>query len=202
MDGGNHEHWLDRLAEQQPTRRQLLKAAIAGAALILPLGRGLNALAATTHADCNVALGPGPNDCFRGCNSTAVAAYASANGKCHTAASISPGEVVGVLLAGTYGVAGIVLGGTSVARHGLAVVQACADTAWLDYKKTVDDSCAKPFCPGWSPCELDYCKSCERVGGVCCPDPGTKTGYYCCPAPPAGCCTDKCHTSTTECGGK
>ena len=50
------EHWFDRLAAPQ-TRREILKAAVAGAALTLPFARTRPARAAT------------PN-CFGGCDWT------------------------------------------------------------------------------------------------------------------------------------
>lgn len=53
-DAGVPQHWLDRLAVRY-TRRQALKAAIAGTALALPFVRA-------TRAEAD-----GPNPCQKGC---------------------------------------------------------------------------------------------------------------------------------------
>jgi hypothetical protein len=170
----NAEHFPNPLAARR-TRRQLLRAALAGAALTVPLVRG----AAPARA-------AGPHDCQKGCLWTADRRFRDRFDYCY-------GQGV---LANTFFVFLPVL---SAARLQLALL--CMDRAVLQHKASSFD-CSQPNCPGFDPTAAGGpCEDCKKSGGICCPDPTQQQGYACC-TQPGGCCKgDGCHSGETDCGG-
>jgi hypothetical protein len=173
------EHWLDRLAAPH-TRRQGLRAALAGAALTLPLGRATTALADNPQS------GGDPHACQKGCFYTAHATYAATINNCLSTAG-----------AGGYGLIGAGLYGqllVGFAQAGAKLIQAslCADRARLVQKATQYD-CLQPNCPGFDPGgERGPCFNCNSLSNtVCCPDPTSVFGYTCCSTnePQPYCCS-------------
>lgn len=151
--------WLDRL-----TRRQALKAALAGASLTLPLGFVGSARAA------------GPSDCRTGCLYTSDRRYAQAQSRC---------EVNGWIGAATF-----LNPGLYVPAFGTLVAEiACKDAALLGSKARAYD-CYQPNCSGFNPRGKDG--PCEHApkDADCCPCPGSVIGYVPCytGCDPAGKC--------------
>jgi hypothetical protein len=169
MSASPGEHWLDRIAAPH-TRRQGLRAMLAGAALTLPLA------AAEPAA--------GSNSCRRGCNYTSHREYAARFEGC---ASNQTGLAVGGLAVGTllnplYG----------LGMEGLALVnlERCRDRALLEHKARQWD-CLQPGCAGFNP-ESEYgpCVNCASINGCqCCPDSTAPTGYTYCSSLSGKCCS-------------
>jgi hypothetical protein len=154
------EHWLDRLAAGY-TRRQVLKAALAGAALTVPFLRPKAAFAGDSTS------------CRTGC------LYSShqQTSKTMTACTTSPQ----VTTSSYYlGYASLGLGFLAVP---LAIAESvvdnlkCNDLAILDEKARNWD-CIQPNCPGFDP--QHAAGICENCSGVCCADQGVLNGYSCC----------------------
>lgn len=177
---GSPEHWFDRLAVRH-TRRQALKAALAGTALTLPLLRAAPADAAglspcakgcwyTNHYNTNYAL-----------NTTCVN-VASGAAPVHILAGLALGF-------GFYSLPASLL-------SALLDQNTCQNLALLNQKATGYD-CLQPNCPGFDPNSSGGpCTGCHPPG-VCCTDQGSITGYNCCE-----CCakTGGCASGVTDCG--
>lgn len=170
----SREHWLDRLAASQ-TRRQVLKAALAGAALTLPFASGARG-AATAN----------PNACRKGCNYTAHKKFLQQSDRC--TASYLP----------SVGVSFFVLGFAHISTAaGVAGAIECFDRALVTQKARFYD-CLQPDCSGFDPKAKDG--PCEGVVGLCCPCESCTQGYVPC----AQCCNpngDGCGSGVTQCGG-
>lgn len=182
MSGGNG-HWLDRLAVSQ-TRRQLVRSALAGAALTLPFARSA---AASGVAD--------PHACRKGCFYTAQQQYLRASGICDQSSGVP-------ILLGNVLYPAFVAPTTALLSLPLLQQYLCKEAVALAQKARQYD-CLQPDCPGFDPKGPDGpCELCVSSGGTCCPDQKQHTGYACCTAAPAGCCKDDgCHSGTTDCGG-
>jgi hypothetical protein len=158
------EHWLDLLAAPR-TRRQVLTAALAGAAVTLPFTRSARA-----------AIRRGPHDCQKGCF---VASHIRFDRQTNACQDVGIANLVqaGVLLFA-------LPGGLAVASvaPGLALMErgSCLDRA-LIAEKAMQFDCLKDDCPGFDPEGPDGpCgDSCKLVGGKCCPDPESAIGYTC-----------------------
>jgi hypothetical protein len=169
--------------ERGITRRQALKAALAGASLTLPFGIGL-ARSAPAHGAIRSA-------CSRGCKFVADKVYADAIDGCTYSAIASSASAI--LLPG--GAIKSIVGRWTP----LIAYQACQDTATFNHKATSwnckQPNCEKTFDPyqKYGPCE-----NCPP--GKCCPSTSQLYGYSCC----AQCCSksgDGCGSGVTECGG-
>jgi hypothetical protein len=192
----SYEHWFDRLAAPQ-TRRQLLRAALAGAAITLPFARPAPGHAASpsvnTAGTCIPPLFTDPHACRKGCLYTAHRQYLRRHDACATAnvAAGVGGVLVGLLTNPVvfFPYAGAIL----AASH-------CSDQALLELKAMQLD-CLQPDCPGFDPCGPGGpCEYCNVVGVHCCPDQSVAIGYSCC----AQCCKPTgsgCGSGVTECGG-
>jgi len=169
--------------ELRISRRQALKAALAGVSLTLPvgiaLGRSEPARAATRSA------------CSRGCKFVADRVYQDALDNC-TSSAIAQ-SVSAILLPGG-AIKSIVGRWTPLVAHA-----ACQDAATFSHKATSwnckQPNCEKTFDPyqKYGPCE--HCPP-----GKCCPSTAQQYGYSCC----AQCCSksgDGCGSGVTECGG-
>jgi hypothetical protein len=162
------------------TRRQALKAALAGVSLTLPLGLGrvLPAYAAPA------------GDCYKGCQYVAFQKYNSAMDVCEAAEDISFTAVVFSLFTGA--------GGTVTAGLNLVNTMGCADHAILA-DKAAAYNCNLPKCGTFDPVkDHPNCKNCPPEN--CCTQPSSVQGYTCC----AVCCApsgDGCESSSTVCGG-
>ncbi len=159
-------NWLDRLAVAH-TRRQTLKAALAGAAMTLPFARPGPAPASNPN-------GAGPHDCAKGCQFTSHVHYRSRVATCRQQ-GISQGalaEGAALWLNPFYGVA--LQGGNLISYV------RCNEQALLRQKAEGWD-CLQPDCPGFDPYAPDGpCWACNEAGGKCCPSPQSATGYGCC----------------------
>lgn len=157
------DHWLDRLSLSL-TRRQALRAALAGASLTLPLGLVRNARAAD------------PNDCRTGCLYTSLRKFEQARNGCdirffkaQATYLLNPALAVGQYLAAF----------------------ACMETAVLVHKARAYD-CYQPNCSGFDPKGKDG--PCEHIpaGSNCCVCPNVPTGYvpcyFSCDDPKNRCC--------------
>jgi hypothetical protein len=178
VSGVQRESWFDRLAVPR-TRRQVLQAALAGAALTLPLARPARTYAASraggaaAEGPCKVGKGNGPHACQKGCFHTSnLQAQRRLDGCLHTAGG-------NLALAGYIGGLGFMtLAGASFGHS--VVAYTCTEVALLQ-QKAMQRDCLDPNCPGFDPCGQDGpCEYCSRSGGVCCPDSQTSTGYSCC----------------------
>lgn len=169
MSEAPREHWFDRLTAPH-TRRQGLRAALAGAALTLPLGRSASALADNPQSGGN------PYACQKGCFYTAHRTFSASMEGCLSQAS-GAGYAVGIA-GGLYGQIFPALGyaGGKLIRASL-----CAERARLVQKATQYD-CLQPGCPGFDPGgENGPCFNCNSLSNtVCCPDPTSVFGYSCC----------------------
>ena len=165
-------HWLST----PRTRRQVLRAALAGAALTVPLGGRVAPARAA-----------GPHDCQKGCLWTAGRRFSAQYDHC--GARLISSNVIFYYLP--------IVGAAESLAAGL-----CLDRAALKHKASAWD-CLQPNCPGFDPSGPDGpCYDCTQSGGVCCPDPKQHTGYGCCTAPPGGCCkSDGCKSGESDCGG-
>ncbi len=178
------EHWFDHLAEPHTRRTSLKAAALAGAALVLPVGRLSSAWAA--H----------PYPCTFSCIEEATAQWRQAGDTCDRATGVRLGGAYIATLAGA--LPGAVLAVVALGR-GLS----CLSTAELAYHRDVhlcfDPECSDPakypggnppaiVCkdPGYVPCgpsPQDCCNSanaeCQQCPGklVCC-----RKGSNCCPS--------------------
>jgi hypothetical protein len=171
----NAEHFPNLLGARS-TRRQVLRAALAGAVLTVPLVRGVAPARAA-----------GPHDCQKGCLWTADRRFASEWTMCSNQGFIAGAEILLFMpIAG--------------AGQFVAAV-ACRDRSVLHHKALSFD-CSQPDCPGFDPTAPGGpCEDCQKSGGICCPDPKQQQGYACC-TQPGGCCKgDGCHSGETDCGG-
>jgi hypothetical protein len=162
------DHWLDRLAVLQ-TRRQVLRTALAGAALTIPFARTRPARAS------GGSVKEGPQACTRGCEYVRQLRTADELGDCYkgqnrnfvvsTALFMFVSPLNAVLAAGTANIQG----------------RFCVDQALLRQKAAHWD-CLQPGCPGFDPRDKQYgpCASCDQVKGMCCPTPTVLSGYTCC----------------------
>jgi hypothetical protein len=161
------------------TRRQALKAALAGVSLTLPIGIGLGRSAPAAAA-------PGPGACRKGCLFAADGTFnASATGCVAT----------GAVSALTMPLTGFRVFVAGITRQ-LELVS-CLDRAVLNHKvKTFD--CNQPNCPNFDPYrDNSACKGCPP--GKCCTAPGSVAGYTCCSV----CCHksgEGCDSTVTGCG--
>jgi hypothetical protein len=162
----SREHWFDRLAAPH-TRRQGLKAAFAGAALTLPLGRAASALADNPQSNGD------PHACQKGCFYAAHTNYAAAGDRCYRQGNPFPG-VAALLYGQLFAGAGLV-GGKFIAAV------ACQERNRL-VQKAAQYDCVQPNCPGFDPAaENGPCFNClSHQNTVCCPDPTSFFGYSCC----------------------
>jgi hypothetical protein len=172
MSDGASGHWFDRLAIRV-TRRQALRATVAGAVVTLPLARPRPARADDASA------------CRKGCVWTSHQNYDSDYLRCGVR-----GELVTALIYG-YGPA-VGLGFFSIplsTYKGMRADLRCSDAALLRQKAS-QARCLEPFCPGFSP----YAKGgpCDGVQDNCCPCATSPNGYipcsYDCKDPSHSCC--------------
>ena len=197
MSGAGGEHWLDLLAARQ-TRRDVLRAALAGTALTLPLARPTAIHAANRRrgiASSPCKLGPSndPKACQKGCFATSNLRAGRAFARCANQGGLT--ILSGTLLLGPMGVF------PTLATWGVGLIgeTACQEAALLHQKATQFD-CLKPNCPGFDPCGSDG--PCEGLPPdvFCCPDQTSWNGYIPC----AQCCSPTgsgCGSGTSECGG-
>lgn len=156
--------WTDGLARPH-TRRQGLRALLAGAALTVPLARG----AAPARA-------AGPNDCRKGCSFTAEQAFTERYNTC----------VNTFVLADLAFLVNPFLG----ADKTIQALQ-CRDSAIVRHKAQLFD-CRQPNCPGFDPkapggpCDgcRDNCCTCQAspTGYICCVFACSDTEHNCCPS--------------------
>jgi hypothetical protein len=162
------EHWLDRLAVLQ-TRRQVLRAALAGAALTIPFARTRPAGASGRSLKA-----PSP-DCERGCRFSNQLRYGDALAGCWKGLErgVLTTSAVTLYLNPLYGMA---VGGVA---FGTAAY--CTNQAILRQKAGAWD-CEQPGCPGFDPHDKQYgpCASCDQVKGMCCVTQTVLSGYTCC----------------------
>jgi hypothetical protein len=166
------EHWLDRLAAPH-TRRQGMKAVLAGAALSLPFVRSLPAAKAAN-----------PSDCRQGCIWQSKQNYAFNAGQCRTYTEqyLIASPLFFVTSPLLIPIANMVYGGRE---------RRCFDRARVEYK--LDESnCFKPFCPGFDPNQPGGpCDGCVSPYS-CNPCPDVDIGYICCVYPQGDCHGDCC----------
>lgn len=150
------DHWLDRLSTSL-TRRQALKAALAGASLTLPLGFVRTARAA------------GPNDCRTGCLYTSGRTFEQAKNRCRLNGWAGAATFINPLFYVT-------------ALGSLVAEVACLDVALLADKARAWD-CYEPGCSGFDPKGKNG--PCEHIpaGSKCCVCPNVATGYVPCYSP-------------------
>ena len=172
MSDGASGHWFDRLSTHV-TRRQALRATMAGAALTLPLARARTASAEDASA------------CRKGCAWTSHQNYDSDNARCALR-----GDLVGFLIGGYGPTVGLGFFSLPVAANkGLREGLRCNDAALLN-QKAAQARCLEPFCSGFSP----YTQGgpCEGVQDNCCPCAASTNGYipcvYACNDPSHSCC--------------
>jgi hypothetical protein len=162
------------------TRRQALKAALAGVSLTLPIGIGLGRITPARAA-------PGPGACRKGCLHEAGRRHGEALGDCRANLAVSTIHfgLLAVFLAAP--AATTLLGPAGL----IASDVACVDLALLRHKSTAFD-CYQPNCPNFDPyAKGNYCEFCPR--GYCCPSQMADPGY-CCATFPCGdrfACGDK-----------
>jgi hypothetical protein len=170
------EHWFDRLAVRQ-TRRQVLRAALAGAALTLPFAR-----TAPAQAD---------PDCSVGCSYSAGLAYDRESNACNKG---------GVGIVTTFVVAALIYLGkplTAAELNARSPYTACMDRALMGLKAKEFD-CSSPGCPGFDPKGPDGPCAHLPPGAHCCPDISVANGYSMC----AQCCSPTgkgCGSGQTDC---
>jgi hypothetical protein len=180
------EHWLDRLASPH-TRRQSLKAAVAGVALGLPLQRTATASADNPNASS-------PTACRRGCFYTSHRMTGKELGRCEQAITSAKVNTFVTLFFGNIpaGIANVTF---------LRSNDGCGDRALIT-KKARDWDCLQPNCPGFDPNgEFGPCEPCNAVAGcLCCPSATSFTGYDSCTNPPYCCGTAPGGFGCVPCG--
>jgi hypothetical protein len=163
------EHWLDRLAVLQ-TRRQVLRAALAGAALtIIPFTgtrparasrRGVRAATVDCAKGCEYANHLRTEDALNGCSKGADHGILASTAL--------------VLFVNPF---------QAIANTALSAAQfsLCQNQALLR-QKAANWDCLKPGCPGFDPHDKQYgpCASCDRIKAMCCPESAIPSGYQCC----------------------
>jgi hypothetical protein len=196
---GEHEHWLDRLAERH-TRRGALKGALAAAALTLPLARSVSAVAAASRTlGCpgqvdSTQLNKNPFAWKTGCEIDANRRYEATESICIGQFGHSSAVATAVFGALAKYAPALVPGEVS----NQVALQRCVDGALLQ-RTTRLRNCVLPYAPGFNPCAKGG--PCETCPGICCPGP-CDSGFCCCPAAPLGCCKqDGCHNTQAECAG-
>ena len=133
------------------TRRQIMRAALAGAALTLPLARGVTPARAA-----------GPHDCQKGCRYTAGRRFNSQWSTCSA-----------------QGISSVVLLPFTPVSSALKSLGAglCADRTMLRLKASLYD-CSRPGCPGFDPKGPDG--PCDGCRDKCCTCQASPNGYICC----------------------
>ncbi len=179
MSNTTREHWLDLLAAPR-TRRQVLKAALAGTALTLPFAR----TGASLGAD-------DPHACQKGCFYTSHKQYGSGVNACSRDAGLSY-MTIGLTLPFALAI------GAPTFMMASAKFNACLDLALLK-EKAMQRDCLSPNCPGFDPKGPDG--PCEGLppNVFCCPTQSTFHGY----SPCVQCCSKTgsgCGSGVTECG--
>jgi hypothetical protein len=165
------DHWFDVLAVRS-TRRQGLKAALAGAAaLTLPFGRLDLARAANPNGGSDV------HACQKGCIYVSHNTCAATLDRCVTNSKRAyySSMAVELMWSPYFGVVG-----AATARIALEI---CADTALLAQKASNQD-CRQPECPGFDPTVgTGPCANCSTTANcLCCPDSTSPSGYTECNA--------------------
>jgi hypothetical protein len=180
VSGATPDHWLDRLAAAH-TRRQILKAALAGAMLTLPFARPARG-----------AIAADPQACQKGCLYTASNRYTNRLEGC--AATSDRGFLsASFLVFFVDPLGGLVQSVTSTLGQ-----VACEETALLVGKSASWD-CLQPNCPGFDPRGPDGPCAGLNKNLLCCTSSSSATGYTAC----AVCCHptgDGCGSGVTECG--
>lgn len=136
---------------QPRTRRQVVRAALAGAALTLPLARGVTPARAA-----------GQSDCRKGCLYTAGRRFDSQWDSCHA-------QLIGSTFLFFYAP---IAGAIESLQASL-----CADRAVLRFKASAYD-CSRPGCPGFDPKGPDG--PCDGCRDNCCTCQASPNGYICC----------------------
>lgn len=178
-------HWFDRLTRPH-TRRQAFKAALAGAAMTLPLARPAPAIAANA----------GPGACRKGCQWTNHRQADEAFSKCRNNFLYQYPHAV-FLAFYKFPPAGI-----AEAVKLISDKQQCDDRA-LIAKKLRHYECLQPNCPGFDPeSKLGPCEPCSAVPGcACCASATSFNGYDFCTSPPYCCGTSPTGGGCVSCGG-
>jgi hypothetical protein len=198
MSDAAREHWLDRLAAPQ-TRAQVLRAALAGAALTLPFARPTATRAAGRKRNqdpCNAKPGKDAHACQNGCFYAAHQQFYSRVDGCSNLSATQ----FGVSAVTTLLLLNPALLAVKIAAQNLAFDK-CREQALVKQKAMAFD-CLFPNCPGFDPCGPGGpCVDCSHVENAsCCPDTTSVFGYSCC----AQCCAPNgvgCGSGVTDCGG-
>jgi hypothetical protein len=133
------------------TRRQVMRAALAGAALTLPLARGVNPARAA-----------GPHDCQKGCLYTADRRVVAQTNACSD----------------SWNVAWLLFLIRPVdSAFKLRAASRCWDRALLRHKASSFD-CGQAGCPGFDPSGPDG--PCDGCRDHCCTCQASPNGYICC----------------------
>lgn len=161
MNAGS-EHWLDRLAAPH-TRRQGFKAALAAAALTLPLAR-----AAPAHAD-------DPHACQDGCLWTNGKNFSDNYNACKNGSSFLSWYAL------TFGPGALLGPARPLSGPDNRFTAKCLDVAAI-VGRSGAWQCIQDNCPGFEPSAHNGpCEYCAAAGGTCCVYPGNSdTGYFCC----------------------
>ena len=167
MSAGS-EHWLDRLAAPR-TRRQGLKAALAGAALTLPFVRGAPARAVVPRAD-------DPHACATGCRYTVGQDFEDALNACARVSGVGFSAASFLFLGPA-----LLLGPVAKPRPNSKFTAKCLDVAAIQLRSQAY-RCTQDNCPGFDPSGHNGpCEGCTAAHGNCCVYPAdTLLGYFCC----------------------
>jgi len=186
MSAAARETWFDRLTVPR-TRRQVLRATLAGAALTLPFVRSATALGddqAPCRKACNFHAVNRQLDLFE---ETCLPAYT----KCSNA--VTGGGVASAFVLGgqtlVWGPGGVIAAWKAsdlADRLCLLGLNKCADILLLR-QRAAQYQCLQPNCGTFDPGAKDGpCDKCKRIGARCCYDPKSADGITCCDST---CCT-------------
>lgn len=174
--GHREEHWLDRLAAPH-TRRHGFKAALAAAALTLPLGRPQLARAGNPNSSGDV------HACQKGCFYSSQRQSLATINKCYevTRRGYNHSMATTLLFSPFLGLVG--------ASANMVAFEICSDAA-LIAQKDRGFKCLEANCPGFDPKdEYGPCHNCASINGCqCCPDSSAPTGYTYCSSLSNYCC--------------
>jgi hypothetical protein len=167
-------HWLDRLAVRATTRRDTLKAAAAGTAILSLPGLLRPARAAAASG------------CTKGCTYQARKNYYKKSRDC----GYTYGNSANSKLIATINWPGLAVFTLPSAFLDIALGYQCKDQAVLHFKASAYD-CQQPGCGTFDPYGPGGpCEGCLAVGVFCCECQTVAEGYMCC----VYACNDKDHS--------
>lgn len=182
------DHWFDRFTAPH-TRREGLRAALAGAAATLPFATSSASAVPAKAAATSRAI---QADCFQGCTYVSRQNYANTTAGCFADGYFGGGGAAALAFLVSPPLVTI----SNIVYQGRT--RRCLDNARFNYRFDVSD-CRKPNCNNFNPYEPGGpCDGCP-AGYYCNPCPIVETGYICCVYKRGDCHGDCCADAGSGC---